>query len=148
MRNVTMALSVLLIAFFSCKKENRYFDENGNEFIEKGDELFIIPVKYNKTGKVEKIFIYNETTKEIGIKENQKLKPNQFIVIDLKDTDTLFLDNGVKFMFGDEYGLEVEDNKSQVSGLGGKFLDDYSVPKEVEWAFVIVPKGQGDSATQ
>jgi hypothetical protein len=148
MRKIITALSILLITFFSCKKENRYFDENGNEFVEKGDKLFIIPTKYIKTGKIEKVFIYNETPKEIGVKENQKLKPNQFIVFDLKDTDTLFLDNGVKFMFGDEYGLEVEDKKSQVSGIGGTFLDDYGVPKEVEWVFVIVPQGKGDTATQ
>lgn len=148
MRKIITALSILLIAFFSCKKENRYFDENGNEFIEKGDELFIIPTKYEKTGKTYEVFIYNETSKEIGIIENQKIQPNQFIVIDLKDTDTLRLDNGVKFMFGEEYGLEVEDKKSQVSGIGGKFLDDYGVPKEIEWAFVIVPEGQGDTASE
>jgi hypothetical protein len=126
------------------KKEKRWTDSNGNVFIEKGNEVSIIPAKYNKTGKIYKVFIYNETLEEIGIIENLKIKPNEFKVFNLKDTDTLKLDNGVKFMFGETYGLEIEDKKSQVSGLGGKFLDEYKVPNDAEWAFVIVPKGKGD----
>lgn len=47
-------------------------------------------------------------------------------------------------MFGETFGLEVEDKKSQVSGLGGKYLTDYGVPNEIDFAFVIVPVGKGD----
>ena len=126
------------------QKEEKWTDSNGNIFIEKGNEISIIPAKYNKTGKIYKVFIYNETSDEIGIIENLKIKPKEFRVFNLKDIDTLKLDNGVKFMFGETYGLEIEDKLSQVSGLGGKFLDEYKVPDEAEWAFIIVPIGKGD----
>ncbi len=143
MRKIFASLSVVLFIVLSCKKENRFIDENGNEFIKKGDELFIIPAEYEKTGKSYKVFIYNETLKDVSITKDLKIKPNQFKVIHMKDTDTLRFDIGVKFMFGDEYGLEVEDKKSQILGLGGEFLDKYGVPDEAEWAFVIVPPGEG-----
>ncbi|UAB75582.1 hypothetical protein [Mesoflavibacter sp. SCSIO 43206] len=126
------------------EKVEKWTDSNGNVFIEKGNEISIIPAKYNKTGKTNKVFIYNETSNGIGIIGNLKIKPNEFKVFNLKDTDTLKLENGVKFMFGETYGLEVEDKKSQVSGLGGKYLDIYKVPDYAEWAFVIVPIGDGD----
>lgn len=126
------------------EKVEKWTDSNGNVFTEKGNEISIIPAKYNKTGKTYKVFIYNETSDEIGIIENLKIKPNEFRIFNLKDIDTLKLDNGVKFMFGETYGLEIEDKQSQVSGLGGKFLDEYKVPDEAEWAFVIVPIGKGD----
>lgn len=125
-------------------KEKKWTDSHGNVFIEKGTEVSIIPAKYNKTGKTYRVFIFNETSDEIGIIENLKINPNEFKVFNLKDTNTLKLDNGVKFMFGETYGLEIEDKKSQVSGLGGKFLDEYKVPDDAEWAFVIVPIGKGD----
>jgi len=98
----------------------------------KFNEVSIISAKYNKTGKSYKIFIYNETSNEIGIVENLKINPNEFKVFNLKDTDTLKLDNGVELMFGEAYGLEIEDKKSQVSGLGGEFLEKYGVPDEAE----------------
>lgn len=126
------------------QKEEKWTDSNGNIFIKKGNEVSIIPAEYIKTGKNYKIFIYNGTSDEIEIIKNQKIKQNEFRVFNLKDTDTLKLDNGVKFMFGESYGLEIEDKKSQVNGLGGKFLDKYKVPDEAEWAFIIVPVGKGD----
>ena len=89
-------------------------------------------------------FIENETTENIGIIKDLIIKPREFKVFNISDTDTLKLDNGVKFMFGETYGLEVEDKKSQVSGLGGKYLTDYGVPNEIDFAFVIVPVGKGD----
>ncbi len=125
-------------------KEKKWTDFHGNVFIEKGNEISIIPAKYNKTGKTHRIFIFNETSSEIGVISNLKIKPNEFKVFNLQDIDTLKLDNGVKFMFGETYGLEVEDKKSQVSGLGGEFLKKYGVPDEAQWAFVIVPVGEGD----
>ncbi|WP_298507868.1 hypothetical protein [uncultured Kordia sp.] len=136
---------IILLTLSACgQKEKKWTDSNGNVFIEKGNEISIIPAKYNKTGKIYKVFIYNETSKDIGILKNLKIKPNEFRIFNLKDTDTLKLDNGVKFMFGETYGLEIEDKKSQVSGLGGEFLEKYGVPDEIEWAFVIVPVGEGD----
>lgn len=126
------------------QKEEKWIDSNGNVFTQKGNELFIIPANYNKTGETYKVFIYNETSAGIGIGGSLKIKPNEFLVFNLIDTDTLQLSNGVKFMFGETYGLEVEDENSQVSGLGGHFLDKYNVPDDAQWAFVIVPPGNGD----
>lgn len=125
-------------------KEERWIDENGNVFMQKGNEVSITPAKYQKTGKTYKLFIFNETSNEIQVSSRLKIQPNEFKVFNLVDTDTLELNNGVKFMFGETYGLEIEDKKSQVSGLGGEFLVKYGVPYEAEWAFVIVPEGEGD----
>ena len=126
------------------EKEGRWTDSNGNDFVEKGNEIFINPTKYYKSGKIYKVFICNETSNQIGVVKGLKIKPSEFKVFSLKDTDTLTLDNGVRFMFGETYGLEIEDKNSQVSGLGGKYLDIYNVPDDAEWAFVIVPIGDGD----
>jgi len=125
-------------------KEERWTDEHGNVFIQKGNEVSIIPAKYDKTGKTYKVFIFNETSNEIQVSKKLKIQPNEFKVFNVVDTDTLELNNGIKFMFGETYGLEIEDKKSQVSGLGGEFLVKYGVPDETEWAFVIVPEGEGD----
>jgi len=136
---------IILLTLSACgQKEGKWTDSNGNVFIEEDNEIYIIPAKYNKTGKTHKVFVYNETSSEIGIIEDLKINPNEFKVFSLKDTDTLKLGNGVKFMFGETNGLEIEDKKSQVSSLGGKFLDEYKVPEDAEWAFVIVPVGKGD----
>ena len=126
------------------EKEEKWTDEHGNVFIQKGNEVSIIPAKYEKTGKTYKVFVFNETSNEIQVSERLKIQPNEFKVFNMVDTDTLELNNGVKFMFGETYGLEIEDKKSQVSGLGGEFLVKYGVPDEAEWAFVIVPEGEGD----
>lgn len=126
------------------EKEERWTDEHGNVFIQKGNQVSIIPAKYEKTGKTYKVFIFNETSNEIQVSERLKIQPNEFKVFNMVDTDTLELNNGVKFLFGETYGLEIEDKKSQVSGLGAEFLVKYGVPDEAEWAFVIVPEGQGD----
>ncbi|WGH76266.1 DUF4844 domain-containing protein [Tenacibaculum tangerinum] len=125
-------------------KESKWTDEHGNVFIQKGNEVSIIPAKYEKTEKTYKVFIFNETLNEIQVSERIKIQPNKFKVFNMVDTDTLELNNGVKFMFGETYGLEIEDKKSQVSGLGGEFLVKYGVPDEAEWAFVIVPEGEED----
>ena len=126
------------------EKEEKWIDKHGNTFIKKGKDVSIIPAKYKKTGKSFKVFIFNETPNKIQVSERLKIHPNEFIVFNMMDSDTLDLNNGVKFMFGETFGLEVEDKKSQVSGLGGEFLKKYSVPDEAEWAFVIVPEGEGD----
>jgi predicted small lipoprotein YifL len=126
------------------EKEERWTDEHGNIFIHKGNEVSIIPSKYEQIGKTYKVFLFNETSNEIKVSERLKIPTNEFKVFTLVDTDTLELNNGVKFIFGETYGLEIEDKKSQVSGLGGEFLVKYGVPDEAEWAFVIVPEGEGD----
>ena len=125
------------------KEVEQWTDEHGNVFTEKDGKTFINPAKYTKKGRVYKVFFYNKTSNVVHFTNNLKIQPNEFQIINLKDVDTLELDNGVTFMFGD-YGLEIDDTQSQVSGLGGSFLDKYKVPDDAEWAFVIVPPGEGD----
>ena len=126
------------------EKEEKWADEHGNVFTQKGNEVSIIPANYEKTGKTYTVFIFNETTNEIQVSEKLKIQPDEFKVFNIVDTATLELNNGVKFKLGETYGLEVEDKKSQVNGIGGEFLVKYGVPDEAEWAFVIVPQGEGD----
>ena len=135
-----------LCFFSSCKGtvEKRYFDSYGNEFVEKGNELSIIPAEYKKTGQVYKIFLYNETKNDIGLIDKIKIKPNEYTTVNLVDTSVLSLDSGVKFFFGETHGLQVDDKKNTVSGIGGEYLEKYNVPEDVEFAFVIVPEGEGD----
>ena len=45
--------------------------------LEKGDETFIIPAEYEKTGTKYKIFLRNETDKSVNIKDKFTLKPNE-----------------------------------------------------------------------
>jgi hypothetical protein len=128
---------------FGCKKENRYIDKNGNTIIEKGDETRIIPAEYEKKGTIYKIFFKNETKKSVTIKDRFTLQPNEEIIIDFSDTDSLVFDIGSEIFFG-EYGLEVSDKKGQLAGIGGEYWEKYKVPDDVEYGFVIVPPGKGD----
>jgi len=140
-------LFFLFFTLFNCKKENRYFDKQGNEFIEKGDNTSIIPAEYSKTGNQYKIFLINETDKLINVKNKFSLKAGESKIFNLTDTDSIIFDTGPKIYFG-EFGLETEDKKSQIAGIGGKYWDVYKVPKDVEYGFVIVPINQGDIATE
>lgn len=125
-------------------KEKKYGDSKGNIFIEKGNEVFIVPANNENTGELFKIFIYNQTLSDIGLTKEFKIKPNEFRVFNLSDKDTLNFDNGVKFMLSKINRLEVEDKKSQVNRLGKKYLANYGVKNQIEWAFIIVPEGRGD----
>ena len=136
--------AIVYLNLRNAQNEKRYSDNLGNYFIEKGNRLFIVPSNYIIIGKRHNIFLYNETTKEVEITKELKIKPSHFRIINMKETDSLILNNGIKFTFGNDNELEVEDNNSQISGLGGEFLNDYEVSEEVEWAFVIVAPGEGD----
>ena len=132
--------------YISCNNQavEKYTDKHGNIFIKNGENLSIIPAKYTKEGKTHQIFIYNETEGEVGVIKNITIAPDEFIIANLVDTTVLELDNGVKFKFGETYGLEVVDKEQQVCGLGEEYLERYKISDEIEWAFVIVPKGKGD----
>lgn len=132
---------------FSCKKEKRHFDKHGNEYIQKGDELFIVPAKYHKTGERYQIFMINETDSIVTIKHKFTLSPDEQRIFEFTDTDSLIFNIGPKIFFG-EYGLETEDKKGQIAGIGGEFWEKYNVPDDVEYGFVIVPEGEGDIATE
>ena len=133
----------ILSFLFGCKTENRYKDKHGNEIIEKGDETFIIPAEYKKTGASYKIFLRNETDKPVSIKNKFTLKPNDEKIFKFVDTDSILFDFGPKIYFGDT-GLEVDDKKGELAGIGGEYWEKYKVPEDVEYGFVIVPLGEGD----
>ncbi len=147
MRRIISILIVPLITILGCKEENRYFDKHGNEIIEKGDEISIIPSEYKKTGEPYKIFLFNETEKSVNIADKFTLHPNEKKIFKFADSDSMFFDIGPKIYFGD-FGLEIEDKRSQLAGIGGEYWDKYNVPDDVEYGFVIVPPGEGDTATK
>ncbi|WP_417558948.1 hypothetical protein [Mesoflavibacter zeaxanthinifaciens] len=148
MKLKTIILTMGILSFlFGCKKETRYTDKHGNVIIEKGDETFIIPAEYEKTGASYKIFLRNETDKTVSIKDKFTLKSNEEKIIEFIDTDSMLFDFGAKIFFGDT-GLEVDDKKGELAGIGGEYWEKYKVPDDVEYGFVIVPLGEGDMPTE
>jgi hypothetical protein len=144
MRVKAIILTMGILSFlFGCKNENRYKDKHGNEIIEKGDDTYIIPAEYKKTGASYKIFLRNETDKPVNIKSKFTLKPNDEKIFEFVDTDSIIFDIGTKIFFG-ETGLEVDDKKGELAGIGGEYWEKYKVPEDVEYGFVIVPAGEGD----
>lgn len=133
----------ILSILFGCKKENRYKDKLGNEIIEKKDEIYVIPSEYKKTATSYKIFLRNETGDTVNIIGKFTLKTNEEIIIEFLDTDSIIIDKGPKIYFGDN-GLEVEDKKGELAGIGGDYWKIYNVPDDVEYGFVIVNPGEGD----
>lgn len=102
------------------------------------------PETYNATGKVFSIFIYNETKNSIIANQKVTIKPNESFVFKIPDTMGIALNNGIQFFFSETEGLEVIDNKIQVSGLGGKWLEKLNVPESTDFAFSILNPGKGD----
>ncbi len=137
----------ILSFLFGCKKANTHTDKHGNVIIEKGDETYIIPAEYEKSGTSYKIFLRNETDKTIRIKDKFTLKPNEEKIFEFVDTDSILFDIGAKIFFGDT-GLEVDDKKGELAGIGGEYWEKYKVPDDVEYGFVIVPPGEGDMPTE
>jgi len=139
------------ILFFQCKSktENKQNDledtQNNKVYINPNfSGETIEPKTYNETGKVYSIFIYNETANSISANEKVTIKTNESYVFKIPDTMGIALDNGIQFFFGETEGLEVIDNKVQVAGLGGEWLDKLNVPKSTDWAFSILNPGEGD----
>ena len=148
MKLKTIILTLGILSFlFGCKKENRYTYKHGNVIIERGDETFIIPAEYEKTGESYKIFFRNETDKTVTIKNKFTLKPNEENIFEFVDTDSILFDFGAKIFFGDT-GLEENDKKGELAGIGGEYWEKYKVPDDVEYGFVIVPPGEGDMPTE
>lgn len=148
MKLKTLILTIGILSFlFCCKKENRYKDKHGNIIIEKGDKMSIIPAEYNKTGTSYKIFLRNETNKPVNVIDKFTLKPNEEKIINIRDTDSILFDIGTKIYFGD-YGLEVDDKKGELAGIGGEYWKKYKVSDDVEYGFVIVFPGEGDMPTE
>ncbi|CAL2104419.1 conserved protein of unknown function [Tenacibaculum sp. 190130A14a] len=142
--SLLIGFTIVYLNLRNAKNENRYSDNHGNHFIEKGNRLFIVPSTYIIIGNRHNIFLYNESSNDVEITKELKIKPNHFRILNMRETDSLILNNRIKFTFNDDNELEIEDNNSQISGLGGEFLNDYKVPNGVEWAFVIVEPNKGD----
>ena len=68
-------------------------------------------------------------------------------IFEFVDTDSISFNFGSKIYFGDT-GLEVEDKKGELAGIGGEYWENYKVPDDVEYGFVIVPSGEGDMPTE
>lgn len=139
------------ILFFQCKsqtenKKNDIDDTQMNKVYINPNYSgeTIQPDKYRPTGKVYRIFIYNETKSSISANEKVTIKPSESFLFHIPDTMGIALNNGIQFFFGETEGLEVIDNKTQVAGLGGKWLDKLNVPKSTDWAFSILNPGKGD----
>lgn len=137
----------ILLYLFGCKSENKYTDKHGNVIIEKGDGTYIIPNEYKKTGASYKIFLRNETERAINIKDKFTLHTNEEKIFKFADTDSILFEMGTKIYFGD-YGLEVEDTKGELAGIGGEYWGKYNVPDDVEYGFVIVKREEGDIAIE
>lgn len=137
----------VLSFLFGCKKENKYKDKIGNEIFEKGDKTFVIPDEYEKSGTSFKIFLRNETDNTVNINGRFSLKSNENKIIEFMDTDSILFDIGPKIYFGDN-GLEVEDEKGELAGIGGEYWEKYNVTDDVEYGFVIVKSGEGDVPTE
>lgn len=135
----------ILSFLFGCKKENRYTDKHGNAIIEKGTKTYIKPAKYKKTGESYKIFLRNETDKSVSIKDKFTLKPNEEKIFEFIDTDYILFDFGAKIFFGIT-GLEIDDKKGQLAGIGGEYWEKYRVPDDVQYGFVIVRSDEGDNS--
>lgn len=104
----------------------------------------IEPEKYNTTGKLYNIFIYNETANPIKANEKVTINSNESYVFKIPDTLGIALNNGIQFFFGETEGLEVIDNNIQVTGLGEEWLEKLNVPPSTDWAFSISNPGGGD----
>ncbi|MDY2586369.1 hypothetical protein [Winogradskyella aquimaris] len=142
--SLLIGFAIVYLNLRNTKNTNRYSNDHGNYFIDKGNRLFIVPSTYVIIGNRHDIFLYNETANDVELAKDLKIKPNHFRILNMRESDSLILNNGIKFTFSNDNELEVEDNNSQISGLGGEFLNDYKVPNGVEWAFVIVEPGEGD----
>ena len=137
----------LLSFLFGCKKEVITTDKEGNTIIKKGEKTSIIPAQYIQKRVSYKMFLRNESKNTVSIVDRFTLKPNEEKTFEFTDVDSIFLDNGIKIYFG-ETGLEVEDKKGELAGIGGEYWEKYNVPDDVEYGFIIVPPYEGDSPTK
>ena len=115
----------LLSSLVGCKNGNRNIDKHGNEFYHKDDVEYIIPAEYEQTGESYKVFLINETNTLVKIKDKFSLQPNEDKIFEILDTDSILFESGTKLYFG-EYGLEKDDVKGELAGIGGDYWDNFN----------------------
>jgi len=130
----------ILMSFISCNSKTKK-SENLNH---NKEGAYIKTDKHQKTEENYNVFIYNETDKDISSRIGVIIEPRSHYIFKLVDTDSIILNNKIKFFLGETDGLEVKDELNQVSGLGGTYLKTYMVPDFVDWAFTILVNGKGD----
>ena len=141
-----VGIGIFIIVSFLLIKEKIHKDRHrGNHG--KGEGVPSITAEYEKTGTSYKIYLRNETDKIVKIKDKFTLSPNEEKVFTFANRDSILLDIGAKFIFG-EYGLEIDDKIGKIAGIGGEYWQKYNIPDNVDYGFVIVQPGEGDIVTE
>jgi hypothetical protein len=82
------------------------------------------------------VYIYNDTKNKVSTKEII-IEPNKSYVFQVRNDEIIKLSNGVEFYVEEMENLTVIDKKSQLKGIGHEYLDQYLIPKNIDFAFVI-----------
>ena len=134
---VLFAVITLFILFPNSKKRLNTRD------LSTGDEDDVDIEDYEPVDYL--LTIYNETDQVIITDEYVKIEPDAFqtFYFGIKRS-SIILYNGVEFH--DRQGaVETIDKENRVSCLGGGYFKKYGIPASVDFAFLILPPGQGDS---
>jgi len=89
----------------------------------------------------------NESNKAVNVMDKFTLEPNEDLIFNFIDADSIIFEKGFKIFFG-ETRLETEDEKVELAGIGGEYWAKYNVPNDVEYGFVIVKEGEGDPTNE
>lgn len=117
--------------------------QHKNEIVANGAKPCGYTSEDDKTEKFYKIFLVNETDKSVKIKDKLTLEPTEEIIFKFSETDSMIFENGPKIHIRD-YGLDTQDERGQLAGIGGEFWENYNLTDDVDYGFAIVPPGEGD----
>jgi len=96
----------------------------------------------------EQIGLINETSSAVLIGANNEhtlLMPDDSIVIGLAGDGSLKLGDNISIQLHEE-GVEVVDPQACLAGLGPEALEKSKIAAAVDFAFALVPPGEGDCA--
>ena len=82
------------------------------------------------------VYIYNDTKNKVSAEEII-IEPNKSYVFQVRNEEIIKLSNGIEFYIEEMENLTVIDKKSQLKGIGKEYLDQYLIPKNIDFAFVI-----------
>lgn len=106
--------------------------------------------KIDKVNLIEKkikdiflVFIYNDTKNKVSVKKII-IEPNKSYILKARSDEIIKLSNGIEFYIEEMENLTVIDKKSQLKGIGQEYLNQYQIPKNVDFAFFIVYPFLGD----